>query len=414
MPIKTWTLWLLDFADHFDLYIYACLSPVIGALFFPSTPLVEIILAYGVFWASSVIAYPLGTTVFGFLAGRFSPEVALRWAALGLSLFTCIIGMLPPYSVWGIGAPILLLAARSFQYTFACGERMITRLYIVKDKSVSHAVSFSVTYDVFSVLGLLCASIAATIILWVKSQHLWRLPFLIAGALSFLAFIYRRPFEKISLEKKEFPPLKISLSLVLECIAVSGFSYVPYALVFQFLNGFIPQISSVDHAGMMLKNTYLLGIDLGILILFGITLRRIQKPQALAILMIIAASILLVTGLPLFLLIPKLLEWNALFIFQLWFIIWGILYAIPLMAWLRYFGISSYQYFYLGVGLALGQVLIGHSTTFFCFLLYKITGWIGAPGFYLFFSCALALWGQRRLLKRFNHHTVVSGHNMRG
>lgn len=414
MRIKTWTLWLLDFADHFDLYVYSCLSPLIGALFFPSTPLVEVLLAYSVFWTSSIIAYPLGTAVFGVLAARFSPAIALRWAALGLSVFTVMMGLLPPYHAVGIIAPVLLLIIRTLQYSFACGERIITRLYLVNDQPVRKAIASSVIYDLFTVSGLLCASGVASAILFANTPHLWRLPFVISGALSFIAFMNRKLFKE-NVHKQAKPTFsKPPLSLILECMAVSGLSYVPYALIFQFLNAFIPQISSVPHGGMMLTNTAFLGVDMGLLVIFGMALRCTQNPRALWKLMIVSASILLVTGLPLFLCIPMLLAWNKLYLLQLWLTMWGILYALPLMAWLRYFGKGPYQYFHLGMGIALGQIVIGHGTAFFCLLLYKVTGWIGAPGIYLCFACLLALWGQKRLISRMNNQAIISRDNMRG
>ena len=63
------TLLLVNFIDHVDTHLYKCLSPLIVPLFLPPTDSsLSIIAFYGVYWASSFIAYPLGGTLFSFLA----------------------------------------------------------------------------------------------------------------------------------------------------------------------------------------------------------------------------------------------------------------------------------------------------------------------------------------------------------
>ena len=193
--IKSWTVLISDFLDHFDLYLYVCLAPLLGSLFFPTGDgLSQALKIYGIYWGASVIAFPAGSFVFSYLAAKKTPEHALRLGVLGFSVSTCVMGLLPTYEVLGVWSAVLLVGSRICQSFFARGERVISRLYIIVPQATGEAIKWSVKYDILTLLGITLASSIASLVL--KHQGMWwRVPFIIGGLVGLFVF-YHRPVVK--------------------------------------------------------------------------------------------------------------------------------------------------------------------------------------------------------------------------
>lgn len=412
--IKSWTVLASDFLDHFDLYLYVLLAPLLGGLFFPQEdPLSQSLKIYGIYWGASLIAFPVGSFVFSYLAAKKSPEQALRWGVLGFSVSTCCMGLLPTYEMLGVWSTFLLVGARIAQSFFARGERVISRLYIIASQPTDQAIKWSVKYDILTLLGLALASFIAGLVL--KHQGMWwRLPFILGGVIGLVVF-YHRPVitaavnEDLPLVRTSWPPIKRFLAIV----ASTGLSYVPYALAFQFFNSFVPLVTPVSQESVIASNTHFLIFDIVILVAVGLFLKN-STEQTLYRLM---QSIAILYGGTSILAFGGLSIWPSLFyvtFLRVGLVVGGVIYALAFMVWMRNFEKGRYQYMHIGIATALGTLLLGHSASFLCLLSYQKTGWVGAPGLYLCAISVLGIWGNRFLFRDLNHHPIKSGDNVTG
>lgn len=388
---------------------------MIGDLFFPyNDPLVRDISVYGIFWTSSFVGHPLGSLIFGFLAGKFSPELALRWAVLGFGLSTCLMGLLPTYKDIGFWAPLALTFTRGVQCIFARGERTISRLYLIQRARTSQALALSTIYEILTLLGLMWASFTS-FFLFAFFLPAWRLVFFVMGIGCLCLFGQRRDWPNINISKQNNQSRSspvFSFMLILEIAAAFALTYVTYAITFQFLNSFVTKVTGISYEWMISTNTMFLLFDMLAIIIIGSILKRLNNVKFLPIIMSVSASILAATSIPLFMGLSVWPTCSYLIFLRGWLVIWGVLYSIPAWLWLRQFAQGQYQYLHLGMGTTLGIITFGYGTSFLCLLLYKYSGLIWSPGIYLMLSCFLALWGQKRLFWRFNNHTVISRDNM--
>lgn len=108
--------------EWFDYAIYGVMAPAIAANFFPSeNPTTALLSTLGVF-AISFLIRPLGSMFFGSRGDRIGRRSTLITVIILMSAATAVIGVLPTYSVIGLGAPLLLLLLRLLQGFSAGGE----------------------------------------------------------------------------------------------------------------------------------------------------------------------------------------------------------------------------------------------------------------------------------------------------
>ncbi len=373
--------------DHFDTSLYGFLAPLLAPLFFPhSDPMVQIILAYSVM-ATSLITRPIGALIFGTLAWRWGPLHSLSYSLIGVALGTFLIGCLPTYTEIGWLAPALLILLRTFKGIFASGESTLSKLYIMENKPLQHALKASYFYQSSSLLGIILASAVATIVIsssWIS----WRLSFWLGGSVGFMSFILRQyatidscPEHKVLFEFYRDSKLKTIWKHklnILRAAVITGFGHITYAVPFVLMNTLIPFVTAISLSEMMTLNTTLLIVDLLIFPLMGkISLR--YNPTKL---MTGSALILSLTLLPLFQHLPGASMTYVTFV-RFWFIIWGVLFACPLNFWLGSLFKMPEKYLCVGFGNSLGAGFIGRTLTPFCLGLWYLQEDILLPAYYL-------------------------------
>jgi metabolite-proton symporter len=109
--------------EFFDFYIYATAAVLVfPRLFFPSSDPASAILASFATFALAFFARPIGSVLFGHFGDRVGRKTTLVAALLTMGLSTVCIGVLPAYSVLGVGAPLLLALCRFGQGLGLGGE----------------------------------------------------------------------------------------------------------------------------------------------------------------------------------------------------------------------------------------------------------------------------------------------------
>ncbi len=375
--------------DHYDIALYALLTPFIAPIFFPTDDyIVQLILGYGLM-STGLITRPIGAFFFGRMATKYGPKTSLVITLGGVSISTLCIGLIPGYSTIGIYAPILLVIIRIAQGLFASGEHSVSMLFIMEHvKNGNHAKASSY-YLISTMGGMMIASWAAT---WVSASsdpsYYWRLPFfasIFTGAVGlFLRFLLKDvqnpPREQ---EKNGMEIIKINKNKLIRIIIVSSFSHMTYVIPFVFFNTFIPILHpNITQTAMLLQNSQLLMLDVVLLLICGWITDKMSYSKWMASM----SFALFLTIIPAFYLLSSS-SMDVIIAVRLWIILIGVAFVAPLKAWFFKMLSGQEKYLVLGVGYAIGAEFLGRSTTAICLFLWYEFGLL-APAIYI---CLLSL-----------------------
>ncbi|CAM5324660.1 MFS family permease OS=Sphingobium scionense OX=1404341 GN=GGQ90_002086 PE=4 SV=1 [Sphingobium scionense] len=108
--------------EWFDFGVYGYIAVTLGHVFFPSSdPALQLIATFATFTVAFLVL-PLGGLVFGPLGDRYGRHKILAMTMILMAVGTFSIGLIPSYAQIGIGAPLMLLAARLVQGFSTGGE----------------------------------------------------------------------------------------------------------------------------------------------------------------------------------------------------------------------------------------------------------------------------------------------------
>ncbi len=230
--------------EWYDFALYGYMAVIISELFFPhENKLVSLIATYGIF-AAGFMMRPLGGIVFGHLGDTIGRKPVLILSVVLMVLPTIVIGLLPTYADWGIGATIALVVVRLVQGFSVGGEFSSSVTYLVEtapDNGRGLAGSWA---NVGSVIGMLLGAGTPATVIWILEEPAtgewgWRLPFLIGGVIGLVALALRRglPEEAIvsKKRKKGDHPIKrvfreersVVYRVVLFCCSYGVVYYIP-------------------------------------------------------------------------------------------------------------------------------------------------------------------------------------------
>ncbi|GAA5630758.1 proline/betaine transporter [Acinetobacter calcoaceticus] len=190
-----------NFITWFEYAAFGFLAVIIAEVFFPSSSKSFSLLATFAAFASAFMMVPLGAFVFGRLGDKFGRKNILALVIVLMSGSTFAMGLLPSFSAIGVAAPILLVALRMIQGFASGGEPGGATTYLLEsagNNQRAYAVSFMHCSS-------LLANVSASILVMLLYKFLdeaqmlewgWRLPFLIAGPIGIIAFLFRRNLDE--------------------------------------------------------------------------------------------------------------------------------------------------------------------------------------------------------------------------
>lgn len=187
--------------EWFDFGMYAFLAVTIGRVFFPeANPTLQLILAFSTF-TISFIARPVGGFIFGLMGDRIGRKRVLSITLTMMALATFSIGLIPSYETIGITAPILLLLARLFQGFSTGGEYAGAMTYVAESSPDNKRTFFASFLEVGSFVGYIFGAGLVTLLSFLLGSESmtdwgWRIPFLVAGPLGFVALYIRNKLEE--------------------------------------------------------------------------------------------------------------------------------------------------------------------------------------------------------------------------
>ncbi len=394
---RDWSILIGNTLEHFDTALYGLIAPVLAPLFFPHHDgVVQLILAYSVF-ATSLITRPLGALIFGTLASYWPPQYILSLSLMGVALMTAAMGCIPTYASIGWAAPVGLIAIRFLRGICSSGDATIAKIYILEGKARKKALSLSHLYQSFSVLGTILASLWVTCITFTdQPSYYWRFPFW-AGALTAILGLFLRgraiSSQTSSALFKAWSPNTFKLLWkerkgVMRIALVTNVSWLTYSIPFVFLNTFVPLVTTLTLAEMMVLNTIFLGIDMVLIPFFGELTKRFQMRQVMGV----CALVLGVTLIPLFYFLPQSSLYYVTFV-RSWIVIWGIIYLCPLHVFYLDQFKGNHKYLLIGMGNALSAATVGRLTPAICLFIWHQTGYVWASAIYvaLFFLVAVMI-----------------------
>jgi MHS family proline/betaine transporter-like MFS transporter len=183
--------------EWYDFAVYGFLASVIAKVMFPADdPTASLLLSVGAFGVG-FLTRPVGAWVFGALADRKGRKLALLLTFGLMGAATFAIGLIPPFAVIGIAAPLLVVLARLLQ-GLAAGGAIGGATAMLTEHAPPGRVGFFASWQAASQAGalLLGALAAATVSALVSPEQLnawgWRVPFFASAVIVPLGLYIRR------------------------------------------------------------------------------------------------------------------------------------------------------------------------------------------------------------------------------
>ncbi len=309
--------------NHYETSLFGWLTPFLAPVLFPNKSGSDALLLTFAFLPLTYVMKPIGAAVWGWVGDRWGRKPVLVSCLTGMSLATFMMGCLP----LNAGAWKILAICRLLQGFFTAGEEKGAALFLLENTPENKRHWMSALYDASGIAGIFLASLLASFF----GETSWRVLFWIAALGGVLAVFQRKQTH----ESPEFKPSKGSWrilwqerALIAKIALVSGFSYANYFIATVFLNGFLPQISSLTRKDMMAFNTHLLWIDFLLLLGFGYLCKWVRKERLMAGAALGAAVCII----PLFCFLEGA-SWSQAAFIRLILVGFGVALAAPYHAW---------------------------------------------------------------------------------
>lgn len=387
-------LYIGNLIDHYDGALFAFLSPLFAAQFFPETDyLTALILTYAML-PLSVISKVAGAFYYGSMGDKKGPINALCHTLFGISFLSICMAVLPTYQSIGPYAPLMLLCLRLSYNFFSAAESIGGAIsFINLSEKEEEKDMLSSLFNTSTIGGILAASFLISLFYYLNIiESTWRTLYLLGGAAGLVGYFLRkkkRVFPNClnsSISKKPFCAKEIWAyrGILTTMTLASAFSYACYAMAFILMNTIIPLVTPYTHSEAALTNTALLMLDFILLPLFGYLATKVGRTRV----MMGALAAAIFSGLILF---PLLSQATLFFIITIRLIIVGIgvAFSSTYHSWALSISPAAYSYSAMATTYALGSRLLGSSTPALSLYLFKKTGSLLAlSGYWLLLALA--------------------------
>ena len=186
--------------EWYDVGVYAYVAVLVGRAFLPdASPTAQTLFSLGVF-AVTFIARPLGGVILGQLGDRLGRKEVLAFTLMMMALATFGIGALPPASVLGVWAPILLVCLKLLQGFSTGGEYAGATTFVTEYAPDKRRGFYAAMLDWGSYVGNALGAGLVTALMLILPEDVmeswgWRLPFLVALPMGGIALYLRTRIE---------------------------------------------------------------------------------------------------------------------------------------------------------------------------------------------------------------------------
>jgi MHS family alpha-ketoglutarate permease-like MFS transporter len=185
-----------NFVEWFDWSVYGFFAPYFASQFFPGGGTSATLSTLLVF-AISFFMRPVGAAVLGVYADRRGRRHGMTLTILLMAAGSLLIAIAPTYGAVGWLAPAILIAGRLLQGFSTGGEFGTSASFLVEWAKPGHRAFAGSFQQVSVVLGILCASLSATVLTRVLDDHSlsswgWRIPFALGAVIGLIGMYIRR------------------------------------------------------------------------------------------------------------------------------------------------------------------------------------------------------------------------------
>jgi len=374
--------------EHYDKALFGLLAPVLAPVFFGDIdPIFSLICTYMLI-PLGMLMKPLGALVLGRIGDQRGKVLSLKLSIMGTAFATFCMGLVPSYASIGPMSSVFLIVCKLLQSFFAAAESASMAFVLIEKAKEKNKPLLSALIDASSIFGTL---VAAGLIAVFSNQHLlqtqFRWLFFLSAISCFIPLFLKSEkietsFSKRSI-KEEFKSVfsDNKLSFLCSCV-LFGFSSMTFHLVFNFMTGFVSQISQLKQSSLFHLNTPLLFIDIAAVIFFAFVSRKV-KPISL---MKASTLGLAIFSFYLFYFLPSA-QTVTYITFQTVLILLGSCFCSILYAFCLEHLEGKSKLTSLALASSLGSQLIGAPCSSLCFWLYRVLKSPLAPAFYItFFS----------------------------
>jgi MFS family permease len=182
--------------EWYDFYLYGSLAVFFGSKFFPPGNETAQLLASLATFGAGFGVRPLGAIVFGYLGDLVGRKYTFLVTMATMGLSTALIGVLPTYAQWGLGATALLVGLRLLQGLALGGEYGGAATYVaehVPDERRGYYTSFiQTTATAGFFISMLVIGTSRSMFGEANfSDYGWRVPFLLSFILLLVSMYMR-------------------------------------------------------------------------------------------------------------------------------------------------------------------------------------------------------------------------------
>ena len=252
--------------EGYETALIGLMALEIGRAFFPKTgDKTALMLSFSVF-ASSFLARPIGSVLFGLWAERRGAGAALRSSLILIAVPAALITFLPTYAMVGYLAPCLLIAVRLIQGLAEGGDAPLCAYYVALNTPNEYRGLYCGLAACSSFIGWFAASFVVFILpygaslisgIFPSTAHAgpiaesWRWPFLLCVPLSFWVFSIRR--SSLSIEPSNQPAQQrdwrtLPITPLLQVVAIVAFTTTQLFTLFIWLPSYLHTYVGVSRA----------------------------------------------------------------------------------------------------------------------------------------------------------------------
>jgi MFS family permease len=178
--------------EWYDFYIYGIVSAAITAHFFPAgNPFYTTLAFWGVFWFGFILR-PFGAIVFGHVGDLIGRKFTFMLTLIMMGAATFLVGCVPGYESWGIGATIAILVLRAVQGLALGGEYGGAATYIAEHAPDGKRGFYTSWIQTTATMGIVLALLVVLICRESMDPKVfadwgWRIPFWLSAILVVLS-----------------------------------------------------------------------------------------------------------------------------------------------------------------------------------------------------------------------------------
>ena len=174
--------------EWYDFYIYGIVSVAITAHFFPAgNPFYATLAFWGVFWFGFILR-PFGAIIFGHIGDLIGRKFTFMLTLIMMGTATFLVGCIPGYESWGIGATVAILRLRAVQGLALGGEYGGAATYIAEHAPDGKRGLYTSWIQTTATMGIVLALLVVLICRESMDPKIfnewgWRIPFWLSAIL---------------------------------------------------------------------------------------------------------------------------------------------------------------------------------------------------------------------------------------